>query len=316
MPRIAQKGFIGNTDYDWFSYLRARGTVEEVNFWQPSGRSAFRAVAPGAPFFFRLKSPHNAIAGFGFFSRFEIVPAWLAWDSFGVLNGAPDLESMLTRIRRYRSRESLLAVTRPDGFSIGCIMIGSPVFFPDGDWVREPDDWKANIVRGKGVDLLTGEGQRVFSECLERARAFAPDEGLLAVTDSPRTGSPMLVEPRLGQGTFRIALVSAYQGACAVTREHSLPVLEAAHIKPFAAGGPQQLQNGLLLRADFHRLYDKGYVTVTGDHVFKVSQRLPDDFHNGREYLRYHDTTIALPQSIADRPNPELLDWHAQEVFA
>jgi len=29
----------------------------------------FKAIPPGAPFFFRLGAPHKAIAGFGFFAR-------------------------------------------------------------------------------------------------------------------------------------------------------------------------------------------------------------------------------------------------------
>lgn len=316
MPAVSAQGFVANTDREWFFYLRAKGPVEEVNFWQPSGGDHFRAIPPGAPFFFRLKSPFNAIAGFGFYSRFEFAPAWLAWDSFGDLNGAPDLNTMVARIKRYRSREADVRGARPDGFTIGCIMISSPVFFDDADWVREPADWQSNIVRGKRIDILHGEGQRIFAECLERSsRLDVQAETVAVAVDASRRGAPVLVEPRLGQGTFRIALVSAYEGACAVTHERSLPVLEAAHIKPFATGGPHNLSNGLLLRADVHRLYDKGYMTVTGDHVVRVSERLVDDFHNGREYLRLKGARIALPRAPAEQPSRDLLDWHAQEVF-
>lgn len=313
---FSSQGFIGNTDYDWFRYLRAKGPVDEVNFWQPSGRNRFGAIPPGAPFFFRLKSPHNAIGGFGFYSRFEPAPAWYAWDSFGDLNGAADLEQMVARIRKYRSRESLADSSRPDGFIVGCIMISEPVFFADGDWVREPAGWQQNIVKGKRIDLLHGEGQRIFSECLQRSQVAAREPVTMAIAlDAARRGEPVLIEPRLGQGTFRLALVSVYGGACAVTHEHSLPVLDAVHIKPFATGGLHSLSNGLLLRADVHRLYDKGYVTVTGDCDFKVSERLMDDYHNGREYLRFDGTSIAVPRAPTEQPSRELLDWHAHEVF-
>ncbi len=315
-PAVSAQGFIGNTDYDWFRYLRAKGPVDEVNFWQPSGSTQFRAVPPGAPFFFRLKSPYNAIAGFGFFSRFSLAPAWLAWDSFGDLNGAADLDEMVARIKRYRHPHEEAQGERPDGFIVGCIMIGTPIFFADDEWVREPADWQQNIVRGKRIDLMNGEGQRIFAECLERSHdSGAPADMVAVALDAARRGEPVLIAPRLGQGTFRIALVSAYGGACAVTHEHSLPVLEAAHIRPFAEGGPHNLSNGMLLRADVHRLYDKGYVTVTGDYDFKVSARLMDDYHNGREYLRFDGTRIAVPQASPERPGRELLDWHAQEVF-
>ena len=61
------------------------------------------------------------------------------------------------------------------------------------------------------------------------------------------------VYPRLGQGSFRFAVEQAYQ-QCAVTKEHSILALEAAHIKPYSLGGFHEVNNGLLLRADIHKL--------------------------------------------------------------
>ena len=86
---------------------------------------------------------------------------------------------------------------------------------------------------------------------------------LLSSEPGSRYGEPRLIQPRLGQATFRIAVLDAYGRACAVTGEHSLPALEAAHIRSYAESGPHEICNGLLLRADLHRLFDTGYVTVT-----------------------------------------------------
>jgi len=36
-----------------------------VNFWQPSGKQQFRALAPGELFLFKLHSPDNFIVGGG-----------------------------------------------------------------------------------------------------------------------------------------------------------------------------------------------------------------------------------------------------------
>jgi hypothetical protein len=47
-------------------------------------------------------------------------------------------------------------------FWIGCVLVNQPVFFDEGDWVRMPEDWAANIVQGKGYDLSVGEGERVW----------------------------------------------------------------------------------------------------------------------------------------------------------
>lgn len=55
-------------------------------------------IPPGAPFFLRLGAPHKAIVGFGYFARYERVPARLARESFGVKNGTDTLADMAARI--------------------------------------------------------------------------------------------------------------------------------------------------------------------------------------------------------------------------
>jgi putative restriction endonuclease len=313
----AVRGFVGNTDFDWFTFLKARQPLEEVNFWQPSGGDTFRALSPGEPFFFRLKKPHYAIAGFGLFARHEVVTAKLAWEAFGERNGAPTFAAVCARIEKYRSGPA-------DPFKlyrVGCLMISQPVFFDPADWVREPANFSRNIVRGAGYDLAAGEGRRIWEECLERVQTrrvpiAAEDVGQwAALTEGPRYGAPQLVRPRLGQGTFRLAVTQAYQGACAITGEHSLPVLDVAHIQSYAQQGPHEIRNGLLLRADIHRLFDRGYVTVTPDFHFEVSQRLREEFENGKTYYALQGKPIRLPDRDGERPDPALLRWHNEQVF-
>jgi putative restriction endonuclease len=86
-------------------------------------------------------------------------------------------------------------------------------------------------------------------------------------------------------------------------------------VRPYSDGGLHALPNGLLLRADIHRLYDAGYVTVTPDYRFRVSHDLADDFHNGREYERFAGRAITVPPALLDQPDRELLDWHSAAVF-
>jgi putative restriction endonuclease len=312
------RGFVGNTDIDWFTFLRERQPLEEVNFWQPSGGDGFHAIGPGEPFFFRLKKPHYAIAGFGLFARHEVVSARLAWEAFEERNGAPDFGEMCRRIERYRRGQA------PDPhkqYLVGCLMISQPVFFDREDWVEEPRNFSKNIVRGAGYDLAQGEGRRIWEACLERVRAgrlpmaAEPADHPQGTAAGPRFGAPQVVRPRLGQGTFRIAVTQAYGRACAVTGEHSLPVLDVAHIQGFAQGGPHDVRNGLLLRTDIHRLFDRGYVTVTPDFRFEVSRRLKEEFENGRTYYEHHGRHIALPGDVGDRPDPALHRWHNEAVY-
>jgi putative restriction endonuclease len=100
-----------------------------------------------------------------------------------------------------------------------------------------------------------------------------------------------------------------------VTHEHSLPALEAAHIRPFAEEGTHEVSNGLLLRSDIHRLFDMGYASVTPEYRFVVSKALKDDFENGRSYYPLHGTEIWVPGNVVDRPSAAMLEWHLGERF-
>jgi putative restriction endonuclease len=309
------KGFVAATDYDWYTFLSQHPELPEVNFWQPSGGQDFHALAPGEPLFFKLKKPHYAIAGFGFFARHTRVPAWLAWDTFGMANGAPDFVTMRRRIEHYRrvpvSGESA-------SYEIGCLLLSTPIFFPPERWIPQPEDWKHQVVRGAGYPLASGEGKRIWDDCRAAASLVAPVLGPTpaAAEDAARYGAPILVEPRLGQGIFRIGVMDAYGRACAITSEHSLPALDAAHIRPYNEGGTHSTTNGVLLRSDFHRLFDKGYLTITPDYHIEVSGRLREDYQNGHSYYPFHGKVIRPPQSPADRPDPQLLRWHNENVFA
>ena len=112
-----------------------------------------------------------------------------------------------------------------------------------------------------------------------------------------------------------MAVTDAYERHCAVTGEKTLPVLDAAHIRPVAQGGGHRVDNGLLLRSDIHTLFDRGYVTVTPDFQFRVSERLRNDWQNGRVYYALDKQSIHLPGADSAQPSRTELEWHADTVF-
>ncbi len=321
---MTAEGYVAITDFEWYSYLITRPDLEEVNFWQPRPGGLLRRERAGMPFFFKLKSRHgSAIVGFGTFAWSTRLPAWMAWDHFREANGAPDRAAMLARIARIR-RDPVVDTT--GRYEIGCLLISSPIFFEQSKWVRGPGDWPGSVERGKTYDLSEGEGQRILQECQERARAYPPvvrsgaGADVHGVPPEERFGRPFLVRPRLRQGGFRTAVADAYGRMCAVTTEHSLPALEAAHIRRYADGGEHEIRNGLFLRADIHRLFDLGFVAVTPEYQFVVSDRLRTDYANGRVYYELQERIqkagrIHLPADPAFRPDPELLAWHMKERF-
>lgn len=74
---------------------------------------------------------------------------------------------------------------------------------------------------------------------------------------------------RQGQRGFRKKLLAAYGGKCAVTGVALGWVLEAAHISPYRGPDTNKPDNGLLLRADIHTLFDLGLLSVNPD-TFKI----------------------------------------------
>jgi len=85
---------------------------------------------------------------------------------------------------------------------------------------------------------------------------------------------------------------------------------------PFSQGGPHEVSNGILLRSDFHRLLDAGYITITPEYRVEVSKKLKEDFANGKTYYPYHGKPlIVLPESPDERPLKDYLIWHNENVF-
>lgn len=295
------------TDGDWFQMLRRQPDLSEVNFWAPSAAN-FRALQPGELFLFKLHSPLNFIVGGGIFAHANTLPCSLAWETFREANGARSAQEMRTRIARYRRTDS---DDRTD-FEIGCRILTQPFFFDDLDWIPVPVSWSPNIVSFKTYNTDDPEGLALWEAVNDRLND--PQFAGMA-EEQERFGEPYLIRPRLGQGAFRILVTDIYQRRCAVTRERTLPALEAAHIRPYGDGGAHEARNGLLLRRDIHSLFDAGYVTVAPDFRFEVSQRIKEEYENGREYYAFHGQRISTPEEAALMPDRSVLSWHNRNCF-
>lgn len=299
--------WLGVTDNRWFDYLSREG-VDEVNFWQPSGRAPFARLEAGAPFLFKLKRPFNHVAGGGYFVKFSVLPLSLAWDTFERKNGAATREAFENMIRPLTPDPK---ARDPD---IGCTVLASPFFWPKESWIPDPEAFASNIVRGRYYDTTLADGARLWG--VVRLRLDAPVSANMASEPSARYGEPMLVKPRLGQGAFRVLVTDAYRRRCAITGESTLPVLEAAHIRPFAEDGPHEISNGLLLRSDFHKLFDLGLVTVTPELRVEISPRIRGEWFNGKAYYRLHGQRLAnIPEAVAQQPDVSLLRWHNEHRY-
>ena len=295
------------TDDDWFEMLRQHLNLREVNFWAPSAAN-FRALQPGEMFLFKLHAPRNMIVGGGIFAHANAMPCSLAWAAFDEANGARSAQEMRARIARYRKTDPN---DRSD-FEIGCRILTQPFFFEERDWIPVPPSWSPNIVSFKTYNTGDAEGLALWEAVNDR---LAVPQFSSMAEPGARFGEPHLIRPRLGQGAFRVLVTDIYGRRCAVTRERTLPALEAGHIRPYGDGGEHEAANGLLLRRDIHSLFDAGYVTVTPDLRFEVSRRIKEEFDNGRDYYALHGQSINVPEKIGHRPDSAALSWHNEHCF-
>lgn len=82
---------------------------------------------------------------------------------------------------------------------------------------------------------------------------------------------------RRGQGAFRRKLVRRYGACCMATGCELMDVVEAAHIDPYRGKSDNHVDNGLLLRADLHTLFDLNLMSIDPD----------------RLVLRFHETALS-----------------------
>lgn len=312
------KFYLGVTDYEWYSFL-SKNVNEDINFWQPGGNSSFKIISPGAPFLFKLKNPYNAIAGIGFFSSHSILPLNVAWNIFEQRNGVESFFKFKQKIINYRN------VNNPytQNPNIGCIVLTDPIFFDRNDWIDVPLSWNRSIVQGKSYDTSEREGKMLWDKVdflLNKYQLFKRTESkksqLVLIDPAGEYTKKYLTKVRLGQGAFRVQLTEAYNRRCSITGEKTLPVLEAAHIKPFSESGPNHISNGILLRADLHKLYDSGYITLTKDYKVEISKKIKEEFDNGKEYYKLHGCSlIVLPGDMCNRPDANYIEWHNINVY-
>ena len=199
--------------------------------------------------------------------------------------------------------------------------MANPFFLDERWWIKDPPGWSPNIVRGKMYDTADVAGQEIWKG-IENWLSLAPyesesaHEAIKVGEIREKYGPQIQFRPRIGQSTFRVLVTDAYQRRCAITGERTLLALEAAHIKPYSDEGTHDVSNGLLLRADFHRLFDVGLVGVTPDLQVRVSRRIREQWFNGGAYYRLDGKPLSVvPVHQSEKPNPDLLDWHLRNRF-
>lgn len=166
------------------------------------------------------------------------------------------------------------------------------------------------------------------------SETLAPQNALMLGLDFPAADLPphhpgfvesvsrpveqMLVNRKIRDANFRLEVCRAYDSRCAVTGLRIVngggrAEVQAAHIRPVAAGGPDVVQNGIALSATVHWLFDRHLISIDEDYRLLVAHnRVPTEL---RSLFRPANEQLHLPLDRRLWPHPQFMAHH-RERFA
>lgn len=117
---------------------------------------------------------------------------------------------------------------------------------------------------------------------------------------------------------FRRIVLRAYDERCAVTGLKLIngggrAEVNAAHIRPVEAAGPDTVHNGLALSGTAHWMFDRGLISL-GDDLQILISRHTNDPDGVRAFIN-QSGYAAAPINLKDRPHPQFLAWHRDNCF-
>ncbi|MBR1190693.1 HNH endonuclease [Bradyrhizobium sp. AUGA SZCCT0160] len=117
---------------------------------------------------------------------------------------------------------------------------------------------------------------------------------------------------------FRRVVLRAYDARCAITslkliNGHGRAEVEAAHIRPVEANGPDIVSNGLALSGTAHWMFDRGLISIADNREILISRHVNDEA--GVRAIINKTGRILPPVRTADQPHPHFLRWHRENCF-
>lgn len=154
--------------------------------------------------------------------------------------------------------------------------VGLEAALPKGHWRPQQSGERVR-------DSVETALDRRWRTHVRRATGAAPVDLPVVVTDldgepqwEPIQGghTTRLSKARKGQKAFKKALERLYGSTCAFTGPAPPEALNAAHLYAYADVAQHHERGGLLIRADLHRLFDEGLLTVDSKDRIVVDKSL------------------------------------------
>jgi hypothetical protein len=176
-------------------------------------------------------------------------------------------------------------------------------------------DVESSTVFGKGVVLdrdIKAEANPDFA-LMRQLENDLIDDGVFKITsiEDARTTALRAVIQRRGQAGFRASILEAYDYRCAITDCDVEDVLEAAHIVPYKGEATNHVQNGLLLRADMHVLFDLYLICVKPVTLeILISKKIGES----KFAAALAGKKLREPSEFSQRPSVEAMTFHFSEM--
>lgn len=175
-----------------------------------------------------------------------------------------------------------------------------------------PGDFDRIVSRGleERFELLPRVEPTSFSQFDEQQVPFE--------IEAPRERLAYLSSRIVRDRAFRRIILDAYDQRCAVTGLKLIngggrAEVDAAHIRPVEANGPDSVNNGIALSGTAHWMFDRGLIGLSDNLEILISRHV-NDMEGVRSLVNKSGYALS-PQLPYQKPHPHFLQWHRQNCF-
>ncbi|MCZ4094349.1 HNH endonuclease [Sinorhizobium psoraleae] len=176
-----------------------------------------------------------------------------------------------------------------------------------------------NRIVSLGIDEIESELPRVGEpEAISLASGFGEGGQSPFIFEQERDRVTQLSSRIVRNRLFRRLVLQAYDKRCAVTGLKLIngggrAEVDAAHIRPVEANGPDILSNGIALSGTAHWMFDRGLISLSDDLDILVSRQVNDPESIGA--LINNTGRAIVPHRAFERPHRHFLRWHRENCF-
>lgn len=281
-----------------FDYLQENIPPAKVNLWKTFAHDY--SIPPNSMIVLAIEGANHVVlpVGYATFEKTDYLTIDDAWDQYAEGNCYKSKSEFIGAIRKYphvyKTKKVFCTVLRE------VVISSEQTSLPDESLKFSSPNVSALFAQSAFPYSLVGA---------DKHESSINDDSFVLLDDNQtkvKVDAESVV--REGQEEFRRSLFIAYEGKCCITGESTKEVLQAAHIQSYIDKRSHHVQNGLLLRSDFHLLYDSGLMTVLEDYTIRISSSIDSEY-----YQSFNGKKINLPVKESWYPSRDALILKSKE---